>query len=366
MDQSANRDKHFLALDGLRGIAIICVVVFHYGYDAQLADPLHGPASLVFTLFDFGWLGVDLFFVLSGFLITGILLKSKGRRRGLTSFYARRALRIFPAYYALLTAFLVVAPLAGHPLIAESPTKHQVWLWLYGTNLIPNVNFADLGPLWTLAVEEHFYLLWPILVFSLSTQSLRRACLLSIPIAVGARFCGLHSSFEDYTFKLVRFDSLAIGALLATYSLDSTVVRRRSLLVGAASATASAIALILSRLAPETRPSVLCFGYPIFAATFAAIIFLAAARTMNETALNVLDWAPLRSVGKYSYGIYLLHLPILRTSAWVSRALHIYTDTLRGKLGWISVFCVLSYLLAYASWNLYERQFLRLKKYFPS
>jgi len=119
----------FAALDGVRGIAILGVLLFHYGYFAQSVHPVKGQASALFTLFDLGWLGVDLFFVLSGFLITGILLKSKNQRHYFKSFYARRALRIFPAYYALLGIGFVLLPLLGHPLLPGWATEHQAWLW---------------------------------------------------------------------------------------------------------------------------------------------------------------------------------------------------------------------------------------------
>jgi peptidoglycan/LPS O-acetylase OafA/YrhL len=361
---SPEGDGRFTALDGLRGIAIVAVVVFHYGYDLQLTDPIRGPASLVFTFFDFGWLGVDLFFALSGFLITRILLSSKHQPHYFKSFYVRRALRIFPPYYGLLIAALVLAPLSGHTLFPEWVTRHQAWLWLYGMNFVRHAHWADLEHLWTLAIEEHFYVVWPFLVVSLTTPRLRQACYLSVPIALAVRFCGLHTALELYEFRLARFDSLAIGGLLATFSLESTVVRNRAKIVAGVGGALSIAILALSRVMPNSRPSVLCFGYPLFAVTFSAIVFLAAARALHPTVLRVLNWPVLRNIGKYSYGIYLFHIPILRASGWVAPFLGIRTSTFGGKLSWIIVHSVLAYLVAYASWNLYERRFLRLKMYF--
>ena len=357
---------HLPALDGIRGLAILSVLAFHYGYSAQSIAPAEGLASVLFDLFDFGWLGVDLFFVLSGFLITRILLRSKRGNHYFRSFYARRALRIFPPYYALLAIAFVLLPLSGHPLLPGWPSEHQAWIWLYAANLPIDAQWLDLGHLWTLAVEEHFYLFWPLLVFWLPEPRLRIACVLTIPIALTFRVLALNTALEAYSLKftLARFDSLAIGALAATFSLDS-LVDRRWIRRGTLPCLISSLALLaFCRLDSTARPSVICFGSPAFAGAFAGFVFLAAARALPRGAMTLLESRGLGRIGKYSYGMYLFHLPLLRISPRITSALGIPLSTFHGKIIWMVAMSLVAYTAAWVSWNVYERQFLRLKVLF--
>ena len=356
------------ALDGMRGIAIISVLLFHYGYFATSTDPVQGAASVLFSLFDLGWLGVDLFFVLSGFLITGILLKSKNQRHYFKSFYARRALRIFPPYYALLTLALVVLPMLGHPMLLGWASAHQAWLWFYGTNLPPHAQWFDLGHLWTLAVEEHFYFVWPFVVYWTQLTRLRQICILTIPIALLVRLLGVHTPLEGYTmrFTLGRFDSLAIGAFAATLPREPLLFQKHVERVTLAFALTSSGFLAISEFAPSTRPMVLSFGSPIFAGAFAGLVFLASIRRLPLRTMSVLESSILGRVGKYSYGMYLFHLPLLRLSRPVSVALGISLSTLSGKLVWMASMGLIAYVAALLSWYIWEQQFLRFKTLFTA
>jgi peptidoglycan/LPS O-acetylase OafA/YrhL len=177
----------YAALDGLRGFAILMVLFVHFIGDAT---PHTAVERALVKLANYGIWGVDLFFVLSGFLITGILHDAKSSPHYFRDFYVRRTLRIFPLYYsalALLFGVLPVLPVAYPAGLAES-ARHQAWLWCYVTNVylaragawaLPYVSHF-----WSLAVEEHFYLLWPIVVLT-ST----RAALLRICVAVSAARC---------------------------------------------------------------------------------------------------------------------------------------------------------------------------------
>jgi peptidoglycan/LPS O-acetylase OafA/YrhL len=354
------------ALDGVRGLAILAVLLFHFGYNAQSVAPVRGLRAALFAAFDFGWLGVDLFFVLSGFLISRILLRSKDEPHYFRSFYMRRALRIFPAYYAVLIIAFVVLPLAGHPMLPAWATTHQAWIWLYGTNIPVDAQWIDLGHLWTLAVEEHFYLFWPFVVYALPVPRLRLACLLTIPVALTVRVLGLHTPLAHYSdhFTLGRIDSLAIGALLATYSLSSESISSTVVRITVPMCFASIALLTMARVMPDTRPAVLCFGYPIFAGAFGGFVYLASARALPDLAIKVLESPILESFGKYSYGIYLFHLPLQRVSPGLVRVLKIDMVTFAGKLEWIGSMIAVAYTVAFLSWNVYERQFLRLRKYF--
>jgi len=158
------------ALDGLRGIAIILVMLHHFTY----YRPTSGIDEQIVSVLIFFWTGVDLFFVLSGFLITGILLDTRGNERYFTSFYARRILRIFPLYYLILFLALVVLPkfpavhtvLIGQDASVDLPPQWPYWLYL------TNFSIADRGWVhgwvdvaWSLAIEEQFYLIWPLVVW---------------------------------------------------------------------------------------------------------------------------------------------------------------------------------------------------------
>jgi peptidoglycan/LPS O-acetylase OafA/YrhL len=172
---------HILGLDGLRGLAILMVMFGHFIVVGKNLEP-HTP---VHRFFQSGYLGVDFFFVLSGFLITGILLDTKHRKPYFKVFYWRRALRIFPLYYGLLAiswlSVMLITPgdaalLKGH----DSPA----WFWLYASNIgmackgtwLDSPTWVGLGHFWSLAVEEQFYLVWPMLVFLLPVKLLERQC----------------------------------------------------------------------------------------------------------------------------------------------------------------------------------------------
>src|SRR5437588_9009399 len=161
--------QYIPALDGLRGLAILLVMGYHFGQDADGGGTALGP--FLSPVFGVGYHGVDLFFVLSGFLITGILLDMKDRPRYFRNFYIRRILRIFPLYYAVLFCLLVLLPLLVTPPVfpfAEAQ-RRQAWLWLYASNIYHawtgHWRLTGFSHLWSLAVEEHFYLIWPVVIF---------------------------------------------------------------------------------------------------------------------------------------------------------------------------------------------------------
>src|SRR5664279_3619422 len=212
-------------LDGLRGIAVMLVLCVHL-----VSGGHHNPIlRLFFTATSFGWSGVDLFFVLSGFLITRILLSTKGYEGYFRNFYMRRVLRIFPLYYGVLTATFLLAPLL---LAGPKPGLSQLWFWFYGQNLSPALEKADLAipnplnfaysHLWSLAVEEQFYLIWPAIVWLTSVPTLKKICgVIAISAAVlriGSVLAGFHVNIT-YGVTLFRMDALAIGGLIATVAV---------------------------------------------------------------------------------------------------------------------------------------------------
>src|SRR5262245_32218221 len=163
---------HVPALDAIRGLAILVVTLYRFGGGGEGAANAVGLSWVV----DLGAHGVDLFFVLSGFLITGILFDAKGKEHYFRNFYIRRTLRIFPLYYAALVLTLLVLP----SLFANFPTTDVAtsWLWLYGANVVQSLRGAwCLGPLnhfWSLAIEEHFYFVWPLAIYLTSRRGAMR------------------------------------------------------------------------------------------------------------------------------------------------------------------------------------------------
>lgn len=212
---------HIPALDGLRGLAILVVMVGHF------MASVHSTTRVTWVVrqtTDAGWIGVDLFFVLSGFLITGILLDAKGDRHYFRNFYARRTLRIFPLYYGVLLLTCVVLPL----LFDKPVYRKQGWLWAYAQNVYPLLRHrpfsmpSQLGfqfsHFWSLAVEEHFYLVWPLVVLVANRKCLLRIAAGLIVVAAGLRltFLACDAPWELlYKTTFLRMDALAAGAWVA-------------------------------------------------------------------------------------------------------------------------------------------------------
>ena len=177
-------------LDAIRGLAILLVTVYRFNGGAAGAEE---HVNSVFRLATLGFRGVDLFFVLSGFLITGILLDTKRQPGYFRNFYARRALRIFPLYFGVLFVAFFVLPIASPRIAAifAEARDHQAWLWLYGTNILQARNggwpFGHFDHFWSLAVEEHFYLVWPLVIFFANYRATIAACIAVIVCAAATR-----------------------------------------------------------------------------------------------------------------------------------------------------------------------------------
>src|SRR5467141_1688790 len=188
--EARQRDGHVPALDGLRGLAIIMVLFVHF---VGACQPESAFERILIKGSNYGVWGVDLFFVLSGYLITGILYDSKGSAHYYRNFYVRRILRIFPLYYGVLFLLFFVFPLfpSVYPTGLEESARHQAWVWPFGVNLFIALRgwwaLPYISHFWSLAIEEHFYLLWPLVVFSFRRETLERICLGVIVAALALR-----------------------------------------------------------------------------------------------------------------------------------------------------------------------------------
>ena len=368
---------HLPALDGLRGIAILCVLAMHFA----IAPPLTAGDRFVYALARNGWIGVDLFFVLSGFLITGILLDSRGKPGAVKSFYARRVLRIFPLYYAFLISLFVLDrwTSAAGPWVAQVQGE-QAWHWLYLTNFLAArdgwAGLPGVGHLWSLAIEEQFYLLWPFAVLFLARRRLLPLCLGMLGVSLATRLVLVYlgtSPIAVYALTFTRWDGLAVGAMIAIVArqrggLDALARWSPPVLVAGSLATVGFLSAAPYRshygVATQTT------GYAVLALTFGALLVFAVRAREGSRLHRSLSAPGLRFFGRYSYGIYVLHGPLLSWLAAVgfSPALmpKVWGSALPGQAMFAAGALAASTAVALVSWHLVEQPFLALKRFFPS
>jgi peptidoglycan/LPS O-acetylase OafA/YrhL len=362
------------ALDGVRGIAVLGPLVQRF----NLGSFHDGAAALAFALSAAqGWMGVQLFFVLSGFLITGILLDTRGAHGYFGNFYARRALRILPLYYTVLLVAFVVLPL-WHAYAQQQPVQwpgpQQLWFWVFLSNWWQAFGgtIYDFPHFWSLAVEEQFYLLWPLAVAGLATRRLVALCLGLIVIAWASRTSLGVADYDSeaiYVMTMDRMDALAIGALVAI-ALRSTAAREwlrthfRQLVIGVLVVLAATAAV--THGFARTRLAGQSIGYLAIALGFGVLVLAAALGDVTATdsrLMRILRNPFLRTMGKYSYGMYVLHPAVdlvLRplVGRWIRPD---ETAPLAVAMPYMLVACIVTFGLAFLSFHLLERPFLALK-----
>jgi peptidoglycan/LPS O-acetylase OafA/YrhL len=398
--------KHYPALDGLRGLAILLVLFCHYAFIL----PVRGRVGASLEMLSFqGWVGVTLFFVLSGFLITGILVDSKGQPQYFKNFYARRFLRIFPLYYGVLAVELAILLVikfgfAHAWLHLHNPQKlwaAMPWFWTYTTNIgqaFFHIHTVLQGHFWSLAVEEQFYFVWPLLVCFMPWRALVHSCLVLVALAFAVRFllAGFGMGFAAYSFTPCQFDALGLGALIALAvrnSLSRVWLGKYSLRICTVAGLTAAAAIVIAvsfqinptllgshsmRLAIRAThaPWLRFRSYPWFSAAlyapldiaFAAL--LAAIVTGASAGLQrIFGWKPLRALGGYSYGLYVFHFIVFMVLGNLlihfPRIRDATNNNMLSAIGLLLANLVISFALAVTSFHLYEKRFLKLKKYFP-
>lgn len=355
--------RHLPSLDGVRGLAI-ALVLFHR---FDLYPETSSVSRLLARVSDLGWIGVQLFFVLSGFLITGILLDSKRSANYFAAFFMRRALRILPLYYAALVVGLVLVPLAlGQPLRAGD----EPLLWCFLSNW-PPPHHSVFPHFWSLAVEEQFYWVWPFVVYALDARKLVWLCgalaVAALVVRIAAFGAGLDPE-QVYTWTICRMDALANGAALAAlFRID---VAREWMARSRWWIAALTLALVLAAFAPTHRYERIgsagqTLGYSVLALAFAVVVGAAAQGELAKRGfvMRFFSLAPLQTLGKYSYGAYILHVPIHH---WLVRYWsHGEGDsTLVEALTYAAVGFAVTLVAAVVVYHLYERHFLALKKRF--
>jgi peptidoglycan/LPS O-acetylase OafA/YrhL len=370
---------HIPALDGVRGIAVMMVLLLHF----TILTPATAAERVVAGAAGSGWLGVDLFFVLSGFLITGILLETRDRPGYFRNFFARRTLRIFPLYFAYIAAIFIVLPAFKASVASEPQAANRVWVWTYLANVLMARGGWEAMPshtthLWSLAVEEQFYLVWPLVVWALSPKRLAQACLAMIVGAVAVRLAFVLSwgAPAAYTMLPARMDTLALGALLAlAVRRRADVLPRRPAttlaFAGAALLTPTVVAALRSgegAFPPLFLPMQLA-GYTGGALLAGALVLVAARGTAPSWLQGFLTNAALRRIGAYSYGMYVLHVPLrdlLRSQYGSAPLPRIAESQLPAQLLIYAIGIGVTFVVSAASWHLFEVHFIRLKDRFTS
>lgn len=369
MDGPLNSSQRLHVLDGLRGLAILGVLGCHF---VRVSPSETGALSrLIGTTAGFGWLGVDLFFVLSGFLITGILVDTKGSPAYFQNFYARRTLRIFPLYYAYLIGIAAVLAV-GYSRIGPSARldgllRDLLWAVPYLTNVqtaIANLKVGvPLNHFWSLAVEEHFYLLWPAVVFMAGRRQLGIICGVLIALACVTRGICLSTGAVQAAQVLMpsRVDSLAMGALVAVACRDEGFLSK---LAG------------LPRWLPIifSAPLVMCIMikhgvsavvFPSIAAlAFAGLLLFALLTPPGSWSRRLLESHTLRFFGKYSYGLYVFNQVIAffpGNESFHERLEESLGSPLAATMVHAFAGMAATVFVAWLSWHLLEKHFLKLK-----
>ena len=313
--------RHIPALDGLRGFAILLVFIFHYGGGSSSPNPVLHFIGLVRVGL---WIGVPLFFVLSGYLITGILWVSYSNPSWWKNFYIRRSLRIFPLYYLSILIIGVTAFIFGDIHIY----LQHVWAFLvYLQNMPFAFTLADLGSpsrgdiYWSLAVEEHFYLVWPFLLFTArSLKQARLYCVAIFLLSLAFRIYGTslaHPVLFVPGNTLSRVGELATGAYLALLAQDTEATWEKVTRAAPFIATLTLLVYIwlgvyTGTLAPVTRDMIV-YGMPCVGILFGAVLVLSMRQGTWMERFAETRW--LRSLGKISYGVYIYHALVFPLAA---------------------------------------------------
>jgi peptidoglycan/LPS O-acetylase OafA/YrhL len=324
-------------------------------------------------LFYTGWAGVDLFFVLSGFLISSILLSTRNDERYFARFYTRRALRIFPVHYvALALGFFVLPYLAPAyaPRLLQDAAHGQVWFWTYTSNIaLATGVLADggvFGHFWTLAIEEQYYFVWPTVVRFCSRRTLIVVALAMIAAALFVRVAALALGLGwawAYRATPARIDGFGVGAVIAALMLDERASRRLFRLAPyGAAATGAVLAFEFWRVPRfyPSNPSVITWDHSLLAIMSGWLIILG----LGHSSPSWMRSRWLRWFGTYSYGIYVWHWPLQRVLTIVQSG-PMASDVMFGSgIAILVIGVVGSCALGWISYIVIERPFLRLKDRF--
>lgn len=365
--------QHLPELDGVRGLAILLVTVYRFAREVPTESL---PGEVLSSVVSLGERGVDLFFVLSGFLITGVLLDSAKHTHQLRNFFVRRTLRIFPLYFAALALLLTALPAVWPRPIFVEAQQQQFYLWTYLANAritwLDEWCYGYLDPFWSLSVEEHFYLLWPLVIFCLSVRrSMWFAVFAGIACAVArvayAEFGTLVIAPDVMSF--FRFDGLLWGGAIATAArLPKGILGWRS------AVAAIVVPLAITAIAADLIANrALTIPHSLWALFWVSGLVLLLTSSKVSVLARIFRDARLRRLGKYSYAMYVFQGPLIPLVAgvWSSAIVASWlrldaTTSVLATIVYTMGMFALTFASAVLSWHVLEKHFLKLKRYFPS
>jgi peptidoglycan/LPS O-acetylase OafA/YrhL len=365
----------FPALDGIRALAVMLIFVLHYGGGSHGGWLLRGFNAVR----ERGWIGVDLFFVLSGFLITGVLYDTRADPRFFRLFYIRRCLRIFPAFYLVAIMLLLLTPVFGYqwrwghlPFLAylgNVTGSIDPSLYTVPSTRSP-VDRVLLTHLWSLCVEEQFYLLWPLAVWWIRDrvrliQIATGLSILALVFRIALILQPQSASLQEWTNHALptQMDALLAGAILALLLRGPLAAYwQRACTWFFAAGFAGAAAIMIFSPAPNS-PWLESIGYTCIAVAGAGLV--GSTLRTGSTAFRLFHLRPLRILGRYSYGFYLYSL--LWQYAWVHLAAAVGAklhSTVLGTVLVMSANALITFIAAKLSYDIFEVRFLRLKRRF--
>lgn len=362
--------KYYPALDGLRGLAVLMVIFFHsstFAHDMsgiQLFSAMH--CYYIFTLL--GETGVDLFFILSGFLITGILIDTRNVKNPLKTFYIRRALRLLPLYYVVLFIVLMCSAfLSNDSGIGLKILMH----FLYLQNYLTEYNFDTFmyfNHTWSLAVEEQFYLFWPVFFLFVYRKSPQKALLLCVTLIFVSLLCrgalaGLGHEKLAYTALFSRMDELCMGAFLSICFVQYRDILNKYadilpyIMLSMCLLLIGSFILYWATIPPRTI--MINSGLVYCAIFYSSLLSYILLSPDTSYVKRVFCIRSLRYIGRISYGLYIFHVPaMMMTGVYISDY----------KLGYVmNHLCILlvggtlSFIVAFLSYKYVERPILKLK-----
>jgi peptidoglycan/LPS O-acetylase OafA/YrhL len=356
---------HILFLDGLRGIAIIMVLLFHF-WILPLAQYLYNP--FFFNLGHFLMHGVTLFFVLSGFLIGGILITNKSSKKYFQTFYVRRFLRIIPLYYLLLAIYYLLK-FTIYSDLSSSITTSKIPDWTYPFFLqsiyIPEYGLGPrlISASWSLCVEEQFYLIAPAIIYYVPKNKLLILILSTMLLALISRslFPGING-LGELTLITSRIDALLIGVIIAIIYQSNTLKTELTKVI-------KEIRILLLTLSFGILLSFQNFSLGTFRLTWIALFFgiiiLIALIDDKSTLRKIFQAKPFRFIGKYSYGIYLSHMPIhYLTQGTILKGVRLFENQILDVIFLNSISIIFCIIISYIIFEVFENKMISLgKKY---
>jgi peptidoglycan/LPS O-acetylase OafA/YrhL len=343
---------YYTSLNGLRGIAAMLVVIFHfYSYP----DGFYSSDDYILhkRITEIGQHGVSLFFVLSGFVITRILIQAKNDVHYFSTFFIKRLLRIAPLYYLFLVIWFLALPIILHtPAVS---LLNQLPYYLYLQNIFSTFHIPLNGPphFWSLAVEEHFYLLWPIAIFCISTKHLNKVIGVCIIFILLLKYVMIQNRLSIHDFTLTRMDQILMGSYLALLEIKGHFKPEATTRFLKISMLIVPVALAIYMLGSHFFFVKELFKYSLLGIMFSSLLAVILSLRSTSRINRFLSSRPLQYLGKISYGIYVWHVIALIF-------LHFFLLT-KSMIADIFISIALTLVFAHVSYFYFESHFIKLK-----